>query len=165
MPGLALKSHDRVPPGAAAISQIDMKIVITEQYFDPWHEVAHYQQSLSTAGKVGAIAVFVGTMRNINEGDAVSAMTLEHYPGMTEGQLQRICEQAMERWPVIDVLVMHRIGVLKPDDPIVLVAVWSGHRAEAYDANRFIMEYLKSEAPFWKKETVADGTRWVERNT
>ncbi|MDX1407533.1 MAG: molybdenum cofactor biosynthesis protein MoaE [Saprospiraceae bacterium] len=142
-----------------------MKIIITEQSFDPWQEVARHQRSLATDGRIGAIAVFVGTMRNINEGDSVTGMTLEHYPGMTERQLQKICTQAMEKWPVQEVLVIHRVGELLPDDPIVLVAVWSGHRAEAYDANRFIMEYLKSAAPFWKKEILPDGTRWVERNT
>lgn len=142
-----------------------MKIVITEKPFDPWQEVARHQKAQDAQGKIGAIAVFVGTMRNINEGDPVVAMDLEHYPGMTQRQLERICKQAMERWPVLDVLVVHRVGALEPDDPIVLVAVWSGHRAEAYDANRYIMEYLKSEAPFWKKETMPDGARWVERNT
>ena len=142
-----------------------MKIVITQEPFDPWQEIAQYEKTIKRGGKIGAISVFVGTMRNINEGDAVTAMTLEHYPGMTERQLRRICEQAEERWPLHEVLVIHRVGTLSPDDPIVLVAVWSGHRAEAYDANRYIMEYLKSEAPFWKKETLPDGSRWVERNT
>jgi len=142
-----------------------MKIVIAEQFFDPWQEVASHQRGLAASGKVGAVTVFVGTMRNINEGDQVTAMTLEHYPGMTESQLRKICEQAMQRWPLLDILVVHRVGDLLPDDPIVLVAVWAAHRAEAYDANRFIMEYLKSEAPFWKKETITGGARWVGKNT
>jgi molybdopterin synthase catalytic subunit len=104
-------------------------------------------------------------MRDLNEGDEVTAMTLEHYPGMTEKHLEKILQQAEQQWPLMDSLIIHRVGEVLPDDTIVLVAVWSAHRASAYDANRFIMEELKSSAPFWKKETLVDGTRWVEKNT
>jgi molybdopterin synthase catalytic subunit len=143
-----------------------MQVQLREHEFDPWHEVAEYQaQRLNAAGKYGATAVFIGTMRDINEGNAVSGMLLEHYPEMTERHLRAIAEKAMSQWDIIDVLLLHRVGEVVPDEPIVLVAVWSAHRAAAYDANRFIMEDLKSKAPFWKKEKTASGARWVERNT
>jgi molybdopterin synthase catalytic subunit len=117
-----------------------------------------------TAGRadVGALASFVGLVRAANEGSAVSAMTLEHYPGMTEKALADICEQAMSRWDLIDTLVIHRTGALKPGDRIVLVGVTSAHRGEAFAACEFIMDYLKTRAPFWKREDTPQGARWVE---
>lgn len=143
-----------------------MKIDIREAPFDPWREVARHQQdALGQDGKYGATAVFVGTMRDFNEGEPVTAMTLEHYPAMTTKHLREIAEQACARWDILDVLIVHRVGDLRPNDSIVLVAVWSAHRAAVYDANRFIMEDLKARAPFWKKEVSNKGTRWVERNT
>jgi molybdopterin synthase catalytic subunit len=105
-------------------------------------------------------------MRDVNEGDRVRSMTLEHYSGMTEAYLEKISQEAAQRWPILDSLVVHRVGDLAPSDPIVLVAVWSAHRAAAFDACRFLIEELKSQAPFWKKETLKSGTaRWVEKNT
>jgi molybdopterin synthase catalytic subunit len=143
-----------------------MKIDIRTAPFDPWQEVAQYQQGApDRAGKYGATAVFVGTMRDFNERERVAAMTLEYYPSMTQKHLQRIATQALVHWDLLDVLIIHRTGEILPNDPIVLVAVWSAHRAAAYDANRFIMEDLKSKAPFWKKEVLPEGGRWVERNT
>lgn len=142
-----------------------MKTTISEQPFDPWTTLADYQGGFDCAGRYGATAVFVGTMREFNEGDAVRAMTLEHYPGMTDQYLQRLAEQAAERWDLLDVLIVHRVGELLPNDPIVLVAVWSAHRAAAFDAARHLMEELKARAPFWKKETLDHGSRWVEHNT
>jgi len=139
-----------------------MRIEIREHAFDPWQELAEHQASLPS---FGATCVFVGTMRDLNEAEAVSHMLLEHYPGMTEKHLENICARAVAQWNIIDALVIHRVGDLYPADPIVLVAVWSGHRREAYEANRFIMEDLKSKAPFWKKETRKEGERWVEKNT
>jgi molybdopterin synthase catalytic subunit len=112
--------------------------------------------------RVGAIACFIGVVRDLNDGDTVAAMTLEHYPGMTENALEAIVVQAHERWDVYDVLVVHRVGELRPTDPIVLVAVSSAHRGEAFAACEFVMDYLKTEAPFWKKETTPAGSRWVE---
>ncbi len=143
-----------------------MHISIRDESFDPWGELVKYQddQPRSVSG-FGATTAFVGTMRDYNDDQNVSEMTLEHYPEMTERHLKSICGEAMERWDIIDVLVIHRVGVVRPGDPIVLVAVWSGHRKEAYEANRFIMEDLKSKAPFWKKERLGHGERWVERNT
>jgi len=111
---------------------------------------------------IGAIASFVGVVRDVNEGDAVSEMTLEHYPGMTEKSIEDIIEQARGRWKVLDALVIHRIGILKPTDQIVLVIVASAHRGDAFAACEFIMDYLKTRAPFWKKEKTAEGARWVD---
>jgi len=112
--------------------------------------------------KVGAVASFIGVCRDSNDGDAVSAMTLEHYPGMTERALEVIVEEARRRWRVIDILVVHRVGELKPADQIVLVVVTGEHRGDAFAACEFVMDYLKTRAPFWKKEQTAQGARWVE---
>ena len=112
--------------------------------------------------KIGAVASFVGIVRDVNDGDAVAQMTLEHYPGMTEKAVEEIIGQARGRWDILDALVIHRIGTLKPMDQIVLVVVTSAHRGEAFSACEFIMDYLKTRAPFWKKEQAAQGARWVE---
>lgn len=143
-----------------------MKIQLYSQDFDPWQEIQHYQASLQLAGKYGATSIFIGTMRDFNDGDNVVGMTLEHYPGMTEKQLTIIVNEALRQWPILDALVVHRVGDILPNDTIVLVAVWSSHRGDAYDANRFIMEALKSKAPFWKKEQLySNQQRWVDKNT
>jgi molybdopterin synthase catalytic subunit len=112
--------------------------------------------------KVGAVACFVGTVRDLNEGSAVETMELEHYPGMTEKSLEAIARQARKRWPGSDVLIVHRVGVLKPLDQIVLVATTAMHRAEAFESCAFVMDYLKTQAPFWKKEKTEAGERWVD---
>ena len=112
--------------------------------------------------RVGAIACFIGVVRDLNEGVAVGSMTLEHYPGMTEKALEDIVGQARRRWDLYDVLVIHRVGELRPTDPIVLVIVSSAHRGEAFAACEFVMDYLKTEAPFWKKEATPEGVRWVD---
>jgi molybdopterin synthase catalytic subunit len=112
--------------------------------------------------QVGAIASFVGVCRDVNDGEAVATMTLEHYPGMTEKALAKIVDEAIARWRVIDVTVVHRVGELKPTDQIVLVVVSSGHRGDAFAACEFLMDYLKTRAPFWKKEQTPEGARWVE---
>lgn len=111
---------------------------------------------------VGAIASFVGVVRDINDGQGVSAMTLEHYPGMTEKALTNIVVDAASRWNVIDATVIHRIGTMQPTDQIVLVMVASAHRGDAFAACEFIMDFLKTDAPFWKKEQTANGSRWVD---
>jgi molybdopterin synthase catalytic subunit len=111
---------------------------------------------------VGAVASFVGLVRDANDGSAVSGMTLEHYPGMTEKALEDICAQAHSRFDLIDTLVVHRVGQLRPGDRIVLVGVSSAHRGEAFAACEFIMDYLKTRAPFWKREDTPAGPRWVE---
>lgn len=110
----------------------------------------------------GAVAAFIGQVRDINDGASVSALTLEHYPGMTEQALHDIVAQARSRWDIFDALVIHRYGELKPLDQIVLVAVSGAHRGEAFAACEFIMDYLKTGAPFWKKEQTPQGTRWVD---
>lgn len=141
-------------------------IELRDAPFDPYAELVRHQFSgLGHAGKYGATCAFVGTMRDFNEGDTVRAMTLEHYPGMTEKHLERIVAEAQRRWDFLDALVIHRVGDILPDQPIVLVAVWSSHRGAAFDACRYIMEELKHRAPFWKKEALAQGERWVEKNT
>ncbi len=112
--------------------------------------------------KIGAVASFIGIVRDVNEGDAVAEMTLEHYPGMTEKAIEEIIAQARSRWNVLNVLVIHRVGQLKPMDQIVLVVVAGEHRGEAFAACEFIMDYLKTRAPFWKKEQAGKGARWVE---
>jgi molybdopterin synthase catalytic subunit len=112
--------------------------------------------------RVGAVAAFVGLVRDVNDAAAVSSLTLEHYPGMTEKALEDIIDQAKGRWSVHDVLVIHRVGELKPTDQIVLVVVTGAHRGEAFAACEFIMDYLKTRAPLWKKEQTSDGERWVE---
>jgi len=142
-----------------------MTIRIAESSFDPWDEIQRYQQQLPHQNKYGATAVFIGSMRDFNEGDNVQSMTLEHYPGMTNRYLEKITKEASDRWDILDCLIVHRVGEVNPNEPIVLVAVWSAHRAAAYDANRYIMEELKSRAPFWKKEQLSEGSRWVEKNT
>ncbi len=146
-----------------------MAVILLDKSFDP-NELLNTQQAQIDAaagqGSYGALATFVGTMRDANEGDAVVSMHLEHYPEMTEQQLQKIIATANERWPLIDALIAHRVGDVFPGDPIVLTAVWSKHRAAAFEACRFLMEALKTDATFWKKETLADKTeRWVEKNT
>ena len=142
-----------------------MHIEIKSAAFDPWQILAAYQPA-ALAGKACASAVFVGSMRDFNEGDTVVAMQLEHYPGMTEKFLATLAQEAMQRWNLLDVLIVHRVGAISPGDSIVLLAVWSAHRAAAYEANRYLMEILKSRAPLWKKETLGNQTqRWVEKNT
>lgn len=112
--------------------------------------------------KVGAVAAFVGVVRDLNDGANVASMTLEHYPGMTEKALEAIVEQSKARWDIYDVLIVHRVGTLRPTDPIVLAVVTSAHRGEAFAACEFVMDYLKTEAPFWKKEATPAGSRWVD---
>lgn len=144
-----------------------MTVKIYPEAFDPWQEIQSYQaQFRELAGVFGATNIFIGTMRDFNDGDTVKALTLEHYPGMTEKQLTRIVETARKNWAILDVLVLHRVGLILPSQPIVAVAVWTKHRGDAFDACRYIMEELKSKAPFWKKERlVSDTERWVEKNT
>lgn len=144
-----------------------MKIKISRTAFDPWQEIRDYQNSLATiGGKYGATCLFIGTMRDFNEGDNVTAMRLEYYPGMTEKQLGNILDEACLQWQVLDAFIVHRVGDIQPNESIVLVSVWTSHRGDAFDACRHIMEALKSKAPFWKKELLSSGeSRWVEKNT
>ena len=115
--------------------------------------------------RVGAVVTFIGTVRDVNDDEQVLQMTLEHYPGMTEKALDAIVVQARQRFDIYDALVIHRVGELRPTDQIVLVAVTGAHRGAAFDACRFIIDYLKTEAPFWKKEQTPEGARWVDART
>jgi len=143
-----------------------MKIEIFQSSYNPWRWVEQYQaECLSEQHDFGAATVFVGTMRDFNEGDEVTGMTLEHYPEMTYKYLQELAQNAITHWGLVDCAIAHRVGDIEPGESIVCVAVWSSHRKAAYEANRMIMEDLKSQAPFWKKERLKNGTRWVEKNT
>ena len=134
-------------------------IRIQEADFDLTTEIANLRKDDL---QVGAVVSFLGTVRDMNEGSQVKAMTLEHYPGMTEKALQEIIDQAKTHWDIRNALVIHRVGPLLPEDQIVLVAVTSAHRSEAFSACEFIMDYLKTAAPFWKKEETPEGGRWVD---
>jgi molybdopterin synthase catalytic subunit len=136
-----------------------MPVRVQSEDFDVGAEIAQLRRGNPA---IGAIASFIGLVRDVNEGDRVSEMTLEHYPGMTERALEDIVQQARERWNILDVLVVHRVGRLRPLDQIVLVVVSGAHRGEAFSACEFVMDYLKTQAPFWKKEQTPEGSRWVE---
>lgn len=143
-----------------------MIIELRDSPFDAFDELARFtRERRDLAGRCGANAVFVGSMRDFNEGDAVSSMFLEHYPGMTERELGKLCEESAADDDVIEVLVLHRVGRVEPGEHIVLVSVWTGHRAAAFRVCRAVMESLKHRAPFWKKEEIEGGQRWVARNT
>lgn len=137
---------------------------VQEQPFDVGAELRALRQTDdgSWDTRVGAVASFVGTVRDMNEGDLVKTLVLEHYPGMTEASIQEIIDQAKSRWPLFNARVIHRIGALHPADEIVWVGVTSAHREAALEACAFIMDFLKSKAPFWKKESIPQGDRWVE---
>lgn len=136
-----------------------MTVRVQAEDFDAGAEISRMRLARRD---IGAVATFIGQVRDINEGDEVTALTLEHYPGMTEKSLENIIAQAKQRWDIVDALIIHRIGTLQPTDQIVLVVVTSGHRGEAFAACEFMMDYLKTEAPFWKKEKSSQGDRWVE---
>lgn len=139
-----------------------MPVRVQTEDFDVGAELA---QLRAGRPEVGALAAFVGLVRDINDGSAVGEMVLEHYPAMTQKALDGIVAQARERWNIFDALVIHRVGRLRPTDQIVLVAVTSAHRGDAFQACEFIMDYLKTQAPFWKKEETPQGSRWVEART
>jgi len=129
---------------------------------EPFDIAAIQDQMRADNPAIGALVTFVGLMRDMNEGDKVSGMTLEHYPGMTEKALQKILDDANRRWDLMGIRVVHRVGVLQPLDPIVLVVVASAHRGEAFRGCEFVIDYLKTRAPFWKKEQTPEGERWVD---
>jgi molybdopterin synthase catalytic subunit len=135
------------------------KILVQRQDFDLGAEADALRRGNP---RIGAIAAFTGLVRDINDGTGVSTLTLEHYPAMTQKALLEIVEQAKARWDIIDCTVIHRVGELKPTDQIVLVLVASAHRGDAFQSCEFIMDFLKTQAPFWKKESTPDGERWVD---
>lgn len=136
-----------------------MTVLVQLEDFDVGAELSRLRLS---SPSIGALVSFVGQVRDINDGDTINTLTLEHYPGMTESALNAIAQQAKSRWDIIDSLIIHRVGTLQPLDQIVLVAVVSAHRGEAFKACEFIMDFLKTQAPFWKKEVTKQGERWVE---
>ena len=139
-----------------------MGVRVQLEDFDVGAEIAALRRADPS---IGAVASFIGLVRDRNDGDAISGMTLEHYPGMTEKALAGIVAEAKQRWDIIDAMVIHRVGELKPLDQIVLVVVAGAHRGAAFAACEFIMDYLKTRAPFWKKERTGQGARWVEART
>ncbi len=142
-------------------------IQLVEELLEVWQEIHDFQKKHShLAAECGAMAVFVGTMRDHNEGDTVRSMFLDHYSKMTQSYLEEMVAQVQQQYDLGAVLLRHRVGDLQPGDSIVLVATWAAHRKAAYESNRLIMEELKSHAPFWKREELEDGShRWVKNNT
>jgi molybdopterin synthase catalytic subunit len=136
-----------------------MPVRIMTADFDAGREIAALRDG---DARVGAVVSFIGTVRDVNAGETVTGLTLEHYPGMTEKSLGAIVDEARARFDIIDAPVIHRVGALLPTDQIVLVAVTATHRGQAFDACGFVMDYLKTRAPFWKKEATPSGTRWVD---
>lgn len=136
-----------------------LSVSIQAEDFDVSYELAHLR---ANDARIGAVCSFVGTVRERNEGSDVSSMELEHYPGMTEKSITAMMEEAAKRFDIYGVRVIHRIGLLQPQDQIVLVAVTSAHRGMSFQACEFLMDYLKTQAPFWKKEVTPEGARWVD---
>ncbi len=155
-----MKLHSSRQSRVANVANI--KIINGE--FDPFAILSQQSASLDMS-KIGACNSFVGSMRDFNQGDSVLTMELEYYPGMTEKALEKLANHAIEKWNINDVLIVHRVGPIKPSDVIVLVAAWSAHRADAFSACRFLIDELKTKAPFWKKEQLKNSSRWVEKNT
>jgi len=138
---------------------VSHRVQIQTQDFDLGHEVA---QLRADDKRVGAVCVFVGTVRDRNEGDEVATLELEHYPGMTEKAIETMVQAARQRFDIYASRIIHRVGVMRPTDQIVMVAVTSAHRGQSFMACEFLMDYLKTQAPFWKKELTPQGARWVD---
>ena len=138
---------------------MNARVSIQTQDFDLSTEVARLREQDK---RVGAICTFVGTVRDRNDGQSISTMELEHYPGMTEKSIEAMIDEAFKRFDIYAARVIHRVGLLQPLDQIVLVAVTSAHRGESFQACEFLMDYLKTQAPFWKKEQTPEGARWVD---
>lgn len=141
-----------------------MHTELRQKNFDPYEELQQFQRTLANA-QYGACVNFIGSMRDFNDDRHVNEMYLEHYPGMTEKFLQTIAKEAATKWDILDCLIIHRTGQISPNDSIVLTAVWSAHRSEAFEACRYLIEELKHRAPFWKKESGRQGNHWVDQNT
>ncbi len=157
---MAMKS-----PSFRRLRVVEVSVHISLRPFDPWQEIGAHQQQSKLSKQFGATATFIGSMRDFNGNAKVSAMMLEHYPEMTQRYLNKLEQHAKQRWHLLDTLIIHRAGKIKPADPIVLIACWSAHRRAALDACNWLIEELKYNAPFWKKESRQDGERWVEHNT
>jgi molybdopterin synthase catalytic subunit len=143
-----------------------MTIIVSSEAFQPWQVLADYEQQRSgLAGQYGASAIFVGTLRTLNQGHTVESMTLEHYPGMTEKYLTLICQEAAGKWEIMDSFVRHRVGLILPNESIVVVAAWSAHRQQALAACQYIIDELKTRAPFWKQEQTSQGRHWLAQTS
>ncbi|MFW5426316.1 MAG: molybdenum cofactor biosynthesis protein MoaE [Methylophagaceae bacterium] len=142
-----------------------MSAHISLKPFDPWQSITDHQHQSALEKQFGATATFIGSMRNFNDDADVTAMVLEHYPEMTQRYLEKLEQQAQKKWALLDSLIIHRVGNINPAEPIVLIACWSAHRRASLDACNWLIEELKHNAPFWKKETRQEGDRWVEQNT
>ena len=154
----------RRSPGAEMAGEDSMKVEVVTGPFDPEGRMRRRSGSLA-AGSWGAMSSFVGVMRRRSEGRELISMELEHYPGMTERELEKLARTAMEKWSLVDVLLVHRVGMIAPGEAIVLVACWGGHRSGALAATAYLIDELKQRAPFWKKEHLLDdSSRWVECN-
>ena len=143
----------------------DVLVEIRQKSFNAYREIEAFENNLDIKGKYGATASFIGLMRDFNEGREVTSMFLEYYPEMTEKELNKIANKAKEKWNLLEILLLHRIGHIDIGEHVVLVSVWSEHRKNAFDGCRFIMEELKSSAPFWKKEKTNTGEDWVKKNS
>ncbi len=141
-----------------------MPAKIIDHPFNPWQAIQDYQSSQLNAGQFGATSCFVGSMRDFNLDENISSMTLEHYPAMTQHFLDQLCTDSVRDFKLDDCLIIHRVGLIKPAEPIVLTAAWSAHRAAAFTACQHLMEELKARAPFWKKEVTESGERWVHND-
>jgi molybdopterin synthase catalytic subunit len=141
-----------------------MPAILLDKAFNPWDELQQYQVEHLTSGQIGATASFVGSMRDFNINESISLMTLEHYPEMTQLFLDNLCNESRQKYQLDDCLIIHRFGDIHPGEPIVLTVAWSAHRAQAFDACRYLMEELKARAPFWKKEKTDQGERWVHND-
>ncbi len=141
-----------------------MPAILLDRAFNPWDEIQDFQTNTLRPGQFGATASFVGSMRDFNINESVTHMTLEHYPAMTQHFLDTLCERCKQKFTLDECLVVHRFGDIQPGEPIVLTAAWSAHRADAFNACRFLMEELKAHAPFWKKEVTDAGERWVHND-
>jgi molybdopterin synthase catalytic subunit len=142
-----------------------MATLILQTTINPWQLISQHQQQSALANQFGATATFIGSMRDFNEDETVTAMVLEHYPEMTQRYLEKLEADARQQWPIIDCLIAHRVGEINPADAIVVIACWSAHRRASLDACNWLIEELKFKAPFWKKETRDNGEVWVEHNT
>ncbi|RZI94903.1 MAG: molybdenum cofactor biosynthesis protein MoaE [Variovorax sp.] len=138
------------------------RVAIQTADFDVAAEIAALR---AAEPRVGAVCSFIGTVRDRNDGSAVASMELEHYPGMTEKAIEAMIDEAVRRFDILGARVIHRVGLLKPQDQIMMVAVVSAHRGQSFEACEFLMDYLKTQAPFWKKEETPDGARWVDART
>lgn len=140
-----------------------MSVYIKTEAFDPHRELQQHQTTLAK-GKYGALASFIGSARDFNDNRTVQMLTLEHYPGMTEQELERIVARAKQRWDILEALIVHRVGTIDVGEPIVLTAAWAAHRDAAFSACRYMIESLKTDAPFWKKERTQDSEYWISGN-